>query len=170
MTDGLNALGATAVGMPVPEVPQALTTGVIDGAVIPWEVFGSLRIETMAQDHVEFGHENGGMSTSVMALVMNPAKYDALPDDLKRVIDDNSGAALAALAGAAFDQAEAEERQKALDAGGTFTIIPEADLPAWQEARQPVIDAWVASMDDAGLDGQAILDDARAMLAAQNGS
>jgi TRAP-type C4-dicarboxylate transport system substrate-binding protein len=170
MTDGLNALGATAVGMPVPEVPQALTTGVIDGAVIPWEVFGSLRIETMAQDHTEFGEENGGMSTSVMALVMNPAKYDALPDDLKRVIDDNSGAALAALAGAAFDQAEAEERQKALDAGGTFTIIPEADLPAWQEASQPVIDAWVASMDDAGLDGQAILDDARAMLAAQNGS
>jgi TRAP-type transport system periplasmic protein len=170
MTDALNALGATAVGMPVPEVPQALTTGVIDGAVIPWEVFGSLRIETMAKDHTEFGHENGGMSTSVFALVMNKAKYDGLPDDLKRVIDDNSGANLAPLAGAAFDQAEAEERQKALDAGGTVTIIPEADVPAWQEASQPVFDAWVASMSDAGLDGKAMIEDARAMLAAQSGS
>jgi TRAP-type C4-dicarboxylate transport system substrate-binding protein len=171
MTDGLNALGATAVGMPVPEVPQALTTGVIDGAVIPWEVFGSLRIETMATDHTEFGQENGGMSTSVMALVMNRAKYDSLPDDLKTVIDENSGAALAALAGAAFDRAEAEERQKAIDAGGTVYTIPEADIAAWQEASQPVIDAWVASIDDAGLDGQAMLDDARAMLgAAEQGS
>lgn len=169
MTDGLNALGATAVGMPVPEVPQALTTGVIDGAVIPWEVFGSLRIETMVKEHTEFGTENGGMATSVMALVMNPAAYDALPDDLKQVIDANSGPALAALAGEAFDAAEAAERQKAIEAGGTITVIPEADLAAWQEASQPVIDAWVAAMDDAGRDGAAMLEDARAMLEAARG-
>lgn len=164
MTDGLNALGATAVGMPVPEVPQALTTGVIDGAVIPWEVFGSLRIESVTRDHTEFGTENGGLSTSVMALVMNQAKYDALPEDLRQVIDANSGAALAEIAGAAFDAAEQEERQKALDAGNSITLVPEGDLTPWRDASQPVIDAWVQSMTDAGHDGQAMLDDARAML------
>ncbi|MFC3529402.1 TRAP transporter substrate-binding protein [Paracoccus mangrovi] len=165
MTDGLNALGATAVGMPVPEVPQALTTGVIDGAVIPWEVFGSLRIESVTRDHTEFGMENGGLSTSVMALVMNRAKYDALPDDLKKIIDDNSGAALAALAGAAFDAAEDAERQKAVDAGHTITVIPEDGLAEWKDASQPVIDAWIKATTDAGHDGQAIVEDARAMLA-----
>lgn len=170
MTDGLNALGATAVGMPVPEVPQALTTGVIDGAVIPWEVFGSLRIESVTKDHTEFGSDNGGLSTSVMALVMNKAKYDALPDDLKKVIDDNSGAALAAMAGEVLDAAEVEERQKAVDAGHTITIIPEADLAEWKEASQPVIDAWVKSMNDSGHDGQAMLDDAQAMLAKAQGN
>ena len=166
MTDGLNALGATAVGMPVPEVPQALTTGVIDGAVIPWEVFGSLRIESVTKDHTEFGAENGGLSTSVMALVMNKAKYDALPDDLKKVIDDNSGAALAEMAGKAFDDAEVAERQKAVDAGHTITVIPEDQLAPWKEASQPVIDAWVKSMGD---NGQAMLDDAKAMLAKAQG-
>ena len=166
MTDGLNALGATAVGMPVPEVPQALTTGVIDGAVIPWEVFGSLRIESVTKDHTEFGAENGGLSTSVMALVMNKAKYDALPDDLKKVIDDNSGAALAEMAGKAFDDAEVAERQKAVDAGHTITVISEDQLAPWKEASQPVIDAWVKSMGD---NGQAMLDDAKAMLAKAQG-
>lgn len=166
MTEGLQALGATAVGMPVPEVPQALTTGVIDGAVIPWEVFGSLRIEGVTQNHTEFGAENGGLSTSVMALVMNKGKYEALPDDLKTVIDDNSGAALATLAGAAFDKAEARERQKAVDAGHDIVVIPEADLAAWKEASQPVIDTWVQSMTDAGHDGAAMLSDAEAMLQA----
>lgn len=166
MTDGLNALGATAVGMPVPEVPQALTTGVIDGAVIPWEVFSSLRIESVTKDHTEFGTENGGLSTSVMALVMNKAKYDSLPDDLKKVIDDNSGAALAEKAGAAFDAAEAEERQKAVDAGHNIVVIPEDQLAEWHDASQPVIDAWVKAMGD---NGQAILDDARAMLAKAQG-
>ncbi|MBU3029007.1 TRAP transporter substrate-binding protein [Paracoccus marinaquae] len=169
MTDGLNALGATAVGMPVPEVPQALTTGVIDGAVIPWEVFGSLRIESVTQDHTEFGAENGGLSTSVMALVMNQAKYDALPDDLRQIIDANSGAALAALAGEAFDAAEDAERQKALDAGHRITVIPEEALAEWQAASQPVIDAWVKAVTEAGHDGQAMLDDARAMLATAQG-
>lgn len=166
MTEALNALGATAVGMPVPEVPQAITTGVIDGAVIPWEVFGSLRIESVARDHTEMGAENGGMSTSVFAMVMNKAKYEGLPDDLKKVIDDTTGPTLAALAGKALDDAEAAERQKAIDAGGQIHVIPEADLAAWKEKTQPVVDAWVKSMTDAGKDGQAILDDARAALVA----
>lgn len=166
MTDALNALGATAVGMPVPEVAQALTTGVIDGAQIPWEVVGSLRIEEITDAHTEIGSENGGMSTAVMALVMNQAKYDSLPDDLKKVIDDNSGATLATLAGEAFDRVEAEERQKFLDAGAQINVIPADQLKPWRTAVQPVVDAWVQSMTDKGLDGQAMLDDAKAMLAA----
>ena len=166
MTDGLNALGATAVGMPVPEVAQSLSTGVIDGAVIPWEVVGSLRIEDVTKGHTELGVENGGIAGSVMALVMNKAKYDSLPDDLKKVIDDNSGAALAAIAGPAFDNAENVERQKFVDAGASITVIPEDQLQPWKDATQPVVDAWVKAMNDAGHDGQAMLDDARAMLAA----
>lgn len=166
MTDALNALGATAVGMPVPEVAQALTTGVIDGAQIPWEVVGSLRVDEIAKFHSEVGTENGGMSTAIMALVMNKATYDGLPDDLKKVIDDNSGANLAAIAGPLFDKVEAEERQKAMDAGGTINVIPADQLQPWVDAVQPVVDAWVKAMTDKGMDGQAMLDDARAMLAA----
>lgn len=166
MTDALNALGATAVGMPVPEVAQALTTGVIDGAVLPWEVVGSLRVEEIARAHSEVGAENGGMATSVMALVMNQAKYDSLPDDLKKVIDETSGAALAKLAGEAFDRVEASERQKYLDAGAQINVIPADQLQPWRDATQPVIDAWVKARNDAGQDGQAMLDDARAMLTA----
>ena len=169
MTDGLAALGATAVGMPVPEVTQSITTGVIDGAVIPWEVFGSLRLEEVTKDHTEFGHDNGGLSTSVMALVMNKAKYDSLPDDLKKVIDDNSGATLATLAGQVMDDAETAERQKALDAGANITVIPEDKLGEWKDASQPVIDNWVKAITDAGHDGQAIVDDARAMLVKAQG-
>lgn len=165
MTEGLEALGATAVGMPVPEVAQALTTGVIDGAVIPWEVFGSLRIEDMAKYHTEIGEENGGLSTSVMALVMNKRVYEGLPDDLKAVIDANSGANLAPLAGEVLDAAEAEEREKALAAGGEAVVIPEADLEAWKSATQPVIDAWV----EATPNGAEILEAARAAIDAQRG-
>ncbi|MGR3590416.1 MAG: TRAP transporter substrate-binding protein [Limimaricola soesokkakensis] len=163
MTEGLGALGATAVGMPVPEVAQALTTGVIDGAVIPWEVFGSLRIEEMAKDHTEIGSENGGLSTSVMALVMNERVYENLPDDLRQVIDDNSGVNLAPLAGEAFDAAETAEREAAIAAGSNVVVIPEAELGEWKAATQPVIDEWIENTEN----GAEILDAARSMIAAQ---
>lgn len=169
MTDVLAAFGAIPVGMPVPELSQALAIGVIDSAVVPWEVSGSLRLEEIAKDHTEFGVEDGGISTSVFALVMNQAKYDALPDDLKKIIDDNAGVNLAPLAGAAMDQAEAEIRQKAIDAGGTVHIIPEEGLAEWKDAGQPAIDAWAKAMTDAGFEGQAMVDDARAMLAKAQG-
>ncbi|MRX48999.1 C4-dicarboxylate ABC transporter substrate-binding protein [Paracoccus sp. S-4012] len=165
MTDTLNALGATAVGMPVPELPQALTTGVIDGALVPWEVTPSLRLSEITPYHTEFDGPHG-MYTSVFALVMNQAKFDSLPDDLKQVIDDNSGTVLARKAAAVYDQIEADIRQDAIDAGAEVIVIPEADLQPWKDASQPVTDAWVAAMDKAGHDGAAMLQDARDMIAA----
>src|SRR3546814_21011711 len=39
----ISALGATPVGMPVPAMPEALSKGVIDGTVIPWEVTTPLK-------------------------------------------------------------------------------------------------------------------------------
>ena len=48
-------------------------------------------------------------------------------------------------------------------------VIPEDALAEWKDAGQPAIDAWVKAMDDAGFDGQAMVDDARAMLAKAQG-
>lgn len=164
MTDTLNALGATAVGMPLPEVAQALTTGVIDGAQLPWEVLASLKLGGIVGHHTEIGAENGGISTSVFAMVMNRAAYDSLPDDLKKVIDDNSGAKLAAIAGPLWDRTEADGRQQAIAAGSVVNVIPADQLQPWRDATAPVVEAWVKAMTDKGLDGRAMLDDARAML------
>ena len=41
----LAALGATPVAMPVPQVSEALSKGVIDGAVVPYEVVPSVKIQ-----------------------------------------------------------------------------------------------------------------------------
>ena len=165
MTDTLNALGATAVGMPVTEVAQAMISRVIDGAQLPWEVVGTLHVEDYTNSHTEIGSENGGISTAVMALVMNKARYDALPEDLRAAIDASSGATMARLAAEGFDRSEAETRRAYLERGAQINVIPAGELETWRQATAPVIEAWVKAMDARGLDGQAMLDDARAMLA-----
>ncbi len=45
----LAMLGATPVGMPVPAVPEALSKGVIDGAVIPYEVAPGIKVNELTK-------------------------------------------------------------------------------------------------------------------------
>src|SRR5690606_1748318 len=91
-------LGATPVGMPVPAVTEALTKGVLDAATVPWEVTPSLKLAELVKNHTTFSGDTG-LFTQTFALVMNHNSYAKLPDDLKKVIDANSGVETAALFG-----------------------------------------------------------------------
>ncbi|MGE0233102.1 MAG: TRAP transporter substrate-binding protein, partial [Flavobacteriaceae bacterium] len=90
VTNLLSKLGAEPIGMPVPQVPESLSRGVIDGAVIPWEVSVPLKITDLVKNHTQMGGSNG-LYVATFLFAMNKASYDKLPDDLKKVIDDNSG-------------------------------------------------------------------------------
>ncbi|NBB81926.1 MAG: C4-dicarboxylate ABC transporter [Alphaproteobacteria bacterium] len=159
----LEELGASAVGMPVPAVPEQLSRGVIDGAVIPWEVTVPLRVAELVDTHTEFGGENG-LYTATFAMVMNKDRYDALPDDLKAVIDAHSGIEAAAMFGAAMDGGDVVGRQLAEEAGNTIITLDAEEEARWREAAEPVIENWIADMDEAGADGAALVDQARSLI------
>ena len=159
----LQILGATPVGMPVPEVPEAVSKGVVDGTLIPYEVTRPLRVHELTDSHTEFGGDRG-LYTAVFLFAMNQAKYDALPDDLKKVIDDHSGMALAQEVGQIWDQAEAPGRQAAKDLGDDIYTIEGKELDRWRGAAEPAIEAWVAAMNQQGKDGEALLADARSLV------
>ena len=159
----LAALGATPVGMPVPQVGDALSKGIIDGAVVPYEVVPSVKIQELVKYHSETDPAEPAFYTSTFIFAMNKAKYDALPADLKQVIDANSGQALSGQIGKAFLQADAEGKK--LTARNTTNVIPAAELANWKKAGQPLADAWVADMAAKGQPGQQMLDAAKALIA-----
>ena len=156
----LKALGATPIGMPVPEVPQMLMTGVIDGALLPFEVTLPLRVHELTRYHTETG-----LYTARFLLAMNKARYDALPADLKAVIDANSGLALARRIGRLWDAAEEPGRQKARARGNEIHRLGGAEIRRWKRVTQPVIDNWIAAANAHGRDGAAMLAEARALIA-----
>jgi TRAP-type C4-dicarboxylate transport system substrate-binding protein len=158
----LAAWGATPVAMPVPAVGEALSKGVIDGALVPYEVVPSVKIQELVKFHSETDPSEPAIYTSTFMFVMNKARYDSLPADLKRVIDANSGAELSAHIGAVFLKADAEGKK--LTKGNTTNVIPKSELVAWKKAAQPVTDAWVADMNGKGMNGQQLLDGARALI------
>ncbi len=148
-------LGAEPIGMPVPEVPQSLVTGVIDGTTIPWQVTLALRTSEIVTNHTEFTGDHG-LYTQTFAFVMNRDAYERLPDDLKAVIDANSGIEWAGRFGAANDADDAVARQLAVDLGNTIRTLDAAETARWRAAAQTTIDTWFTEAQAAGFDGEAL--------------
>ena len=161
----LGELGATAIGLPVPAIPENLAKGVIDGTVIPWEVTKALKVAELTSAHTEFAGEHA-LYSAAFVLVMNKAVYEGLPDDLRAVIDSQSGAEFSANAGAAMLAGDGPARAIAVDRGNTVVTVEGDALAEWQAAAQPVIDRWIAEMAEQAIDGQDLLTRARALIAA----
>lgn len=159
----LELLGATPVGMPVPAVSEALSKGVITATTIPWEVTTALKVPELVTNHTEFS--NKALYTLTFVLAMNQAKYDSMPDDLKKVIDDNSGLELSAFAGKTQADADGPARAKAVDMGNNIITLSDEEVAKWREAAQPVYDEWLADMESRGIDGQALLEQAQSLIA-----
>jgi TRAP-type C4-dicarboxylate transport system substrate-binding protein len=162
--EALKALGAAAIGMPIPQVPESLAQKVIDGCVVPWEVVPAIKVHELLKYHTEVPG-SPTLYTATFFLAMNKAKYDGLPADLKEVIDVNSGMAAAEMAGTVWDEMGIPVLEMVKKRGNIVTTISEEEKKRWQQATSPVVDAWLKQMKDRQVDGSKLLDAARALLA-----
>lgn len=160
----LEVLGATPVGMPVPAMPDALAKGVIDGTVVPWEVTTPLRVAELVNTHTSFSG-NRSLYVSFFFFIMNKAKYTSLSPDLKKVIDDNSGINTAKGVGQVMDAGDAPGLEIAKKRGNAIVVLDAKETARWKEAAQKVTEAWIAEMKSKGIDGQALVNDVRALVA-----
>jgi TRAP-type C4-dicarboxylate transport system substrate-binding protein len=164
--ESLRALGAAPVGMPVSQVPEALSQGVIDGAVVPWEVVPALRLQEMVRNHTEVpGSPTLYITTFILG--MNRAKYEGLPEELRKVLDANSGQAAAEMAAKPWDERGPVVEEMVRKRGNQITVITDEEKRRWVQATQPVIDTWVGQTRERGgsFDGAALLAEARALVA-----
>jgi TRAP-type C4-dicarboxylate transport system substrate-binding protein len=161
----LASLGATPVQMPLPAVPEAMSKGVIDGAMVPWEGVPAAKLQEIAKSHLDAPAGTPKFANSIFAFVMNQARYNALPPDLKKVIDANSGAAVSAWAGEkGFDAVVAANHKLAGDRGNALITLTDAENQRWIKASAEVDDQWVKEVSAKGANGQALLDEARALI------
>jgi TRAP-type C4-dicarboxylate transport system substrate-binding protein len=161
----LAAMGATPVGMPVPQVPEALNKGVIDGAVIPWEVVPAIKVQELVKFHSETDPKFPAFYTSVFIFAMNQAKYNSLPADLKKVLDANSGIGLSAHIGKVFMDGDIPGRKSAEAHNNTFYMIPASELQKWRKAAEPVQEDWIKEMNRRDLPGLKLVESAQALIA-----
>jgi TRAP-type C4-dicarboxylate transport system substrate-binding protein len=162
--EALKALGATAIPMPIPQVPESLAQRVIDGCVVPWEVVPAIKLDELVKFHTEIPG-SPTLYTASFFLAMNKAKYDGLAPDLKQAIDKNSGMKFAELAGNMWDDAGALVLERVKKRGNTLTTISEEEKAKWIKATAPVAEGWIKQVKDKNLDGAKLIEQAKALVA-----
>jgi TRAP-type C4-dicarboxylate transport system substrate-binding protein len=165
----IEAWGAEPVGMPVPALPQALSKGGVDGALVPFEIVLPLKLQDLTKYSVE-GADGSRFGTSVFLYAMNKESYDGLPGDLKAVIDANSGATIAERMGKVWDDVEAPGRAAQAKSGGEIIELDAKTKGAFDALGTQVVARWIKEADKNGIDGQALVDAVRASVAKHSGN
>jgi TRAP-type C4-dicarboxylate transport system substrate-binding protein len=161
----IEAMAATPVGAPVPKIPEMLSKRVVDAVLIPYEVTVPLKVHELVDFHITLDDPvYRRLNTSVFIIAMNKAKYDSLPADLKKVIDNNSGASQSEWIGKVWTEVE-EPGEKAAASSGELIKLPPAEVAKLRAmVEKPVTDRWVAEVGQKGVDGAALVKEARALL------
>ena len=165
----LTALGATPVQMPLPQVPESVAKGVIDGAMVPWEGVPPIKLQEIAKYHTDTAAGMPRMSNTIFVIAMNEAKYASLPADLRKVIDANTGLEWSKQIGRAFDSTTDPAKKMAAAVGGVFDTLTPAEYDRWVKQTEGVNREWIGEVGAKGGNGQALLDDARALIRKNGG-
>lgn len=161
----ISGWGAEPVGMPVPALPQALSKGVVDGAMIPFEIVPPLKVQELTKCSVT-GVNGSRFGTSVFMFAMNKARYDSLPDDLKAVIDNNSGMSIAGKAGKLWDEIEGPGIMLQEKSGSPVKALDQAATDAFAALGEQVTAKWIEEANGNGIDGAALAAAAKASVKA----
>lgn len=155
----MEAMGATTVGLPAPEIFDSLSTGVIDGlsiAVSGLESFGlypELAYGTQCDCYV-----------AAQYLVVNLDSWNALTPDAQQVLID-LGREHSLMAAEVYDDAYVAISQKAVEEGIEIYDLPEDEQARWEEIGQQVTDEWIAAREAEGVPAQDMYDRMREIKA-----
>lgn len=154
----LEQMGGVPLNLRVPEYYQALSKGSADGLFTTDSAIFDFSMTEVAK-HSYRAPFGGG----IIGVFINQQWYDGLPDDLKQVIDANTGYLASRWAADLLWQEEQRLLQEAQAAGVEIRALTDAELAAWQPAFAAATQNWV----DALPDGAKYLDAFKAALLAE---
>ncbi len=159
----IEAMGGEPVGMPIPELPEAMSKGAIDGALTTLEIVPALKLQELDKSVSELpGGDRFG--TAVFMFAMNKDRYNELSDELKKVIDANSGMNVAKEIGTMWEDFE-KTGDDALASKQVERIVFSAEEAAkFKAAADTVVARWIEDSKSKSLDGAALVEKARAAI------
>jgi TRAP-type C4-dicarboxylate transport system substrate-binding protein len=159
VSDALKIFGAVPVDMPVMETYTALERGVVDGTVLPWEGIYNFKLTEV----LKYVTETAFYTVPMMA-VMNKDKWNSLPDDVKKVIDETTGMVMSLECGKIFDTMKPRMKDLCVKAGIQVIEFQPGEEKKLHSLTMPIRDEWVENMKSRGLPGKAFLDSALQFL------
>jgi len=142
------ALGMNVTLKPAPESYELLSSGVMDGTLFPAESVEGFKIDKVIKYGTTFP---GGLYNTAFVFMMNQAKYDSLPPDVKKAVDEMSGEFAARMLGKGWDKVDRRGMAFMQTAGVQFTKADAAFVKAVTEKTNPLVDTWAAAAAAKGM-------------------
>jgi TRAP-type C4-dicarboxylate transport system substrate-binding protein len=134
--DIVKALGAIPMPLEMADLYEALRRGVIEGALIPLETLKGWKTGEV-QKYVTASWKVG--SAYCFYVLMNKQKWDSLPADVKKVINEFSKEFTERWE-VEWNNIDIEGREYFTKQGGQIIPISDAEAARWIKAAEPVID------------------------------
>lgn len=152
--DGLKLLGATPVVLPMPEVYEAQSRGVIKGVIGPYEAMTGFKLA----DVTDYITDTPFLYVNFFFLTMNNAKFDELPAAYQEAITTITQKYYEEVALGLFDDLNKEALDAALAQKDIEMItLSDEEQATWKEKLAPVFVDYQAVLDGKGLDGAKII-------------
>ena len=139
----IRALGAVPIGMPVTEIPEAISRRTINGTTSHMSPFFDFGLDRVTNNHFFIG-----LGVVPLLILINRKKFEALPASVQAVMLKHGGqtmadawsASIAAFNGQMLDKLKSDPKQR-------IVMPAAAELEAAQKLFTPMREAWVASSE-----------------------
>ena len=160
----IEALGAAPAAMPVPELPQALSKKVVDGALIPFEIALPLKLQEQTDYQIE-GADGWRVGNTTFQVSMNQARWDELPEDIQQAFRDASGPEWLTQTGEVWHANDDTAIEVIVDSGNEHIELTPEEVAVFEAALEPVVERWIEEVSAEGIDGTALVETARGLIA-----
>ncbi len=144
MADAAQLFNGSPLSLGSPQIYEALQHGTAVGTIVGWTAFPGFKLGEVTSWHVD-----QPLGTAAGMIFMARAKYNALPQAVRKVLDANGGEETSRGFGAYWDN----ENQRALNEvkaspKQTVVMLNAAQRAQWVAKLEPAIDEWTKSVPD----------------------
>jgi TRAP-type C4-dicarboxylate transport system substrate-binding protein len=148
----VQALGGAPVAMPMSEAYDALSKGVVQGIIGPYEPMKGFKLAEVVSDSTEYG--SAYLNTNYV--VMNKDKWNGLPADIQKIIGGIDEEWIEKM-GRLWDELDKEGKEVFIQKGGKVIMLSKEENARWSERLRPILDDYVKDMKSKGLPGDEAL-------------
>jgi len=149
----VGALGGTPVAMGMGETYDSLSRGVVEGSLAPFEALKTWKWGEVVKSSTE---DFGASYSTAFFVVMNKDKWNALPADVKKTIQEINEEWMVKQ-GANWDEIDKGGKEYTQSLGNKIVSLSKEEDARWAKAVQPLLDEYVKNMKDKGLPGEEVL-------------
>jgi TRAP-type transport system periplasmic protein len=148
----LTALGATPIDMPVTQIYNSLDRGVIDATMIPMSAALDFKLIEVAK----YFTANAPLGRSPFLVAINKNRYEKLPADLRKVVDETTGLQLSLKGAATYDR-QNNAAIEAVKKDREMISLSAEERKRWVAAFRPLIQQKADEGEKAGLPARGLI-------------